>query len=80
MKLIGENGIDVAILPIGDNYTMGPDDALKAVQLIQPKVVIPIHYNTFDVIKQDPEKFKTAVEAQTTARCVILKPGDALEL
>ena len=80
MKLIGENGIDVAILPIGDNYTMGPDDALKAVQLIQPKVVIPIHYNTFDVIKQDPEKFKAAVEAKTSAKCVILKPGDALEL
>ena len=80
MKLIGDNGIDVAILPIGDNYTMGPDDALKAVELIQPKVVIPIHYNTFDVIRQDPDKFKSAVETKTSAKCVILKPGDALEL
>lgn len=80
MKLIGDNGIDVAILPIGDNYTMGPDDALKAVELIQPKIVIPIHYNTFDVIRQDPAKFKSAVEARASARCVILKPGDALEL
>lgn len=80
MKLIGERGIDVAILPIGDNYTMGPDDALKAVQLIQPKVVIPIHYGTFEVIQQDPEKFKTAVESKTNAKCVILHPGDSLQL
>src|SRR5262249_36680489 len=45
MKLIGEEGIDLAILPIGDNYTMGPDDALRAVKLIAPKKVLPIHYN-----------------------------------
>lgn len=77
MKLIGEKGIEVAILPIGDNYTMGPEDALRAVKLIEPKVVIPNHYNTFDVIKQDPEKFKRAVESETDAKCVIMKPGDA---
>ncbi|NIV32515.1 MAG: metal-dependent hydrolase, partial [Anaerolineae bacterium] len=53
MKLIGEEGFDLAILPIGDNFTMGPDDALRAVKLLAPKVVIPIHYDTFDVIKQD---------------------------
>ena len=47
MKLIGEEGIDLAILPIGDNYTMGPDDAVRAVKLIQPKKVMPIHYNTW---------------------------------
>ena len=49
MALIGEEGIDLAVLPIGDNYTMGPEDALRAVKLIQPKHVIPIHYNTFDL-------------------------------
>ena len=54
MKLIGEEGIDLAILPIGDNFTMGPDDALRAVKLIEPKQVVPIHYNTFEVIAQDP--------------------------
>lgn len=54
MKLIGEEGLDVAILPIGDNFTMGPQDALRAVKFLEPKVVIPIHYNTFDLIKQDP--------------------------
>ena len=54
MKLIGEAGIDLAVLPIGDNFTMGPDDALRAVQLIEPRLVLPIHYDTFEVIKQDP--------------------------
>ncbi len=80
MKLIGEKGIDAAILPIGDNYTMGPEDALRAVELIQPKVVIPIHYGTFDIIKQDPQKFKAAVESKTGAKCVVLSPGDSLTL
>jgi L-ascorbate metabolism protein UlaG (beta-lactamase superfamily) len=80
MKLIGEGGLDVAILPIGDNFTMGPEDALRAVQLLAPKIVIPIHYDTFDVIKQDPDAFAARVEAETTARCVILKPGDRLQL
>src|SRR4029077_5414573 len=47
MRLIGEEGIDLALLPIGDNYTMGPDDALRAVKMVQPKKVVPIHYNTF---------------------------------
>ncbi|HDN79928.1 MAG TPA: metal-dependent hydrolase [Chloroflexi bacterium] len=77
MKLIGEEGIDVALLPIGDNFTMGPDDALRAVKLLEPKVVIPMHYDTFDVIKQDPEAFAKAVEEQTSAKAVVLKPGES---
>jgi L-ascorbate metabolism protein UlaG (beta-lactamase superfamily) len=80
MKLIGEVGLDVAILPIGDNFTMGPDDALRAVKLLEPKVVIPIHYNTFDVIKQDPDRFAAQVEAETEAECQVLKPGDTYQL
>lgn len=80
MKLIGEEGLDVAILPIGDNFTMGPDDALKAVKLLEPKVVIPIHYDTFDVIAQDPQVFAGRVEAETPTKCVILKPGDTYHL
>lgn len=80
MALIGQKGLDVALLPIGDNFTMGPEDALEAVKLLNPKVVIPIHYNTFELIKQDPEVFKAAVEAQTSAQCVILKAGDAYGL
>ena len=80
MKLIGEEGVDVAILPIGDNFTMGPNDGLRAVKLIDPLVVIPIHYNTFDLIKQDPEAFAKNVTAETSSRCVVLKPGETFTL
>jgi len=80
MKLIGEGGLDVAILPIGDNFTMGPEDALRAVKLLEPQVVIPIHYNTFDVIRQDPQAFAARVEAETAARCVVLQPGQSYQL
>jgi L-ascorbate metabolism protein UlaG (beta-lactamase superfamily) len=79
MKLIGEEGVDLAILPIGDNYTMGPDDALRAVKMIQPKVVVPIHYNTFDVIKQDPHAWAARVNKETDTKAVVLKPGESLE-
>ncbi|MBI5332300.1 MAG: metal-dependent hydrolase [Candidatus Aenigmarchaeota archaeon] len=58
MKLIGNEGIDIAMLPIGDRYTMGIADALKAVEFIRPKMVIPIHYNTFPIITADPEDFR----------------------
>jgi L-ascorbate metabolism protein UlaG (beta-lactamase superfamily) len=80
MKLIGEEGIDLAILPIGDNFTMGPDDALRAVKLIGPKRVVPIHYNTFDVIKQDPNSWAARVEKETSVKVVVMKPGDTIEV
>ena len=80
MKLIGDEGIDLAILPIGDNFTMGPDDALRAVKLIEPVQVVPIHYNTFDVIKQDPHAWARRVESETSAKVIIMEPGDTLEL
>ncbi|MBI5582003.1 MAG: metal-dependent hydrolase [Deltaproteobacteria bacterium] len=80
MKLIGEEGIDLAILPIGDNFTMGPDDALRAVQLIQPKRVVPIHYNTFDVIKQDASAWAARVEKETPAKVTVMKPGDTIDV
>jgi len=80
MKLIGEEGIDLAILPIGDNFTMGPDDALRAVNLIQPAKVIPIHYNTFDVIKQDPNAWAERVKAETSAEPIVMKPGESIQL
>ncbi len=72
MTLLADEGVDVAILPIGDNFTMGPDDALKAVKFIKPKVVIPAHYNTWPLIEQDPNAFKARVEAETDAKCVVL--------
>lgn len=79
MKLIGEEGIDVAVLPIGDHFTMGPADAVRAVKLLSPKFVVPCHYDTFPPIKQDPEAFKRQVEEQTNARCLPLKPGESHE-
>ncbi len=80
MALIGEEGIDLALLPIGDNFTMGPSDALRAVKLIQPRLVIPIHYNTFEVIKQDPHAWARQVESDTSAIVTVLEPGQTVEL
>jgi L-ascorbate metabolism protein UlaG (beta-lactamase superfamily) len=76
MQLIGDEGIDVAILPIGDYFTMGPDDAVRAAKFVRAKHVIPCHYNTFPPIQQDPEEFKKKLEEQTTSKCVVLKPGE----
>ena len=80
MRLIGEEGVDVAVLPIGDNYTMGPDDALRAVKMLTPKVVIPMHYNTWDLIAQDVGAWTARVEAETDTRAVVLQPGELLEM
>lgn len=80
MRLIGEEGIDLAILPIGDNYTMGPDDALRAVKLIEPKKVLPIHYNTWGVIAQDAQAWAGRVRKETKAEPVVLKPGEWTEV
>ncbi len=78
MKLIGEEKIDVAMLPIGDNFTMGPVDAARAVKLIKPKVVIPMHYNTFDIIKQDAKEFvKRVKKAAPKTKVVVLSPGES---
>ncbi len=80
MRLIGEEGIDLAVLPIGDNFTMGPDDALRAVKLIEPRIVMPIHYDTFDVIQQDPQAWAERVSAETSAEPLVLEPGDSYTL
>ena len=80
MRLIGEEGIDLAALPIGDNFTMGPDDALRAVKLIEPKHVIPIHYNTWDLIAQDPNAWAERVQAETSAQVHVLQPGESFTL
>jgi L-ascorbate metabolism protein UlaG (beta-lactamase superfamily) len=70
--------VDVALLPIGDNFTMGPDDAARAVAFIEPEVVVPIHYNTWPLIAQDPEDFKVKVGG--TARVEIVAPGSSYDL
>ena len=76
MRLIGEEGITLAVLPIGDNYTMGPEDALRAVKLLMPDHVIPIHYNTFGLIAQDAEAWAKTVRAETSTKVHILQPGE----
>ena len=81
MKLIGEEGIDVALLPIGDNFTMGPEDALRAIKLIKPKVMIPMHYDTFELLKQDTKSFVSQVKrAVPKTKVVVLKPGESYTL
>lgn len=79
MQLIGADGLDLAVLPIGDNYTMGPADALQAVKFLKPKVVLPIHYNTFALIQQDAAAWAALVEKETASRVKLLKPGESLQ-
>ncbi|MER2599894.1 MAG: metal-dependent hydrolase [Caldilineales bacterium] len=71
MRLYGEEGIDVLVLPIGDNFTMGPEDALRCVQFVKPKVVIPLHYDTWPPIAQNSAAFAARIKAETGARCFI---------
>lgn len=80
MALIGEGGLDLAVLPIGDNFTMGPVDAVRAVKLLQPRHVIPIHYNTWGLIAQDGAAWGQRVAAETSAQPHVLKPGERFEL
>jgi L-ascorbate metabolism protein UlaG (beta-lactamase superfamily) len=80
MRLIGEEGVTLACLPIGDNYTMGPADALRAVKLLQPKHVVPIHYDTWGLIKQDAQEWAKLVRKETSTQVHVLKPGETLKL
>jgi len=72
MKLLEDENIDVALLPIGGNFTMDAVDAAKAVDFIKPKISIPMHYKTFPVIDADPKAFKEMVEGKV----IILNPGE----
>jgi L-ascorbate metabolism protein UlaG (beta-lactamase superfamily) len=80
MRLIGAAGLELAMLPIGDNFTMGPADALEAVELLQPKRVVPVHTNTWPVIAQDATTWAEQVKHQTQAVPVVLQPGGKVEL
>lgn len=77
MRLL-EGDVDVALLPIGDNVTMGPEDAVRAVELIHPRIVVPMHYGTWDEILQDPADFRRRVGDR--ARVEVMKPGATLDL
>ena len=79
MALLAEEAIDAALLPIGDVYTMGPTDALRAAKMIAPKLVIPMHYNTFPAIEQDADAFAASVTAAGIA-AKVLTPGETAEV
>lgn len=79
MQLIGRAGIDVAMIPIGDNFTMGPEDAVTALDFLKPKVAVPIHYNTWPVIAQDAAAFAgQAAKSGHTVR--VMNSGDVLDV
>ncbi|BEU87860.1 metal-dependent hydrolase [Selenomonas sp. TAMA-11512] len=81
MQVIGQKeSIDYAVLPIGDNYTMGLEDAALAAQWLNTRNVIPIHYNTWPIIEQDVDKYKELTERLTRATVHIVKPGESLRL
>lgn len=81
MSIIGDkHKIDYAILPIGDNYTMGAQDAPKAMQLLKAKHGIPVHYNTWPVIAEKPEAFKAYTESISHSQVHIVNVGESLDL
>lgn len=81
MKLLAESfAIDLAFLPIGDNFTMGVDDAVRAVEFIGPAQVVPIHYNTWPVIEADPQQFADRINAAGTSRATVLAPMESIVL
>ncbi len=80
MSLIGRHGIEFAFLPIGDLFTMGPDDALEAVKFLRPKQVVPCHFGTWPPIEQDPEAWAKRVRTETEAEPLLMKPGETISL
>lgn len=78
LKLIGDmNEIDLAFIPIGDNFTMGPEDALIAADWVKAKYVVPVHYNTFPVIEQNPKDFTDKVK---TGKGLPMAVGETITL
>ena len=80
MRLIGACGLALAALPIGDNYTMGPDDALEAVRLLAPRRVVPVHNKTWPLIDQDADAWAARVRAETAAEPLVIQPGATISL
>jgi L-ascorbate metabolism protein UlaG (beta-lactamase superfamily) len=80
MRMIGDVGLDLAVLPIGDVYTMDVEESLLAIDLLRPKKVLPSHYDTWPPIAQDAQAWATAVGHQTNSQATVLKPGESLEV
>jgi L-ascorbate metabolism protein UlaG (beta-lactamase superfamily) len=75
MQFIGAKGVDIAILPIGDLFTMGPRDSIQAIKFLNPNYVLPAHYNTFPPITQDAAEWARMVHTETKASAIVLDPG-----
>ncbi|QDU55967.1 metal-dependent hydrolase [Aeoliella mucimassa] len=80
MKLLGTGGLDLAIVPIGDLFTMGPEASLEAIKLLGPKRVLPCHYNTFPPIEQDAEAWAQSVRYHTNSEPLVVEPGESVEI
>jgi L-ascorbate metabolism protein UlaG (beta-lactamase superfamily) len=76
MQRFAREPISVAVLPIGDNFTMGPDESIEAIQLLRPETVLPSHFNTWPIIAQDAGQWAERVRRETQARPVVLQPGE----
>ncbi|TWT87209.1 metal-dependent hydrolase [Pseudobythopirellula maris] len=84
MKLIATHNLsdrlDLAVLPIGDRFTMGPDDAVEATKLINPVRVAPCHYGTWPPIEQDAAAWAAAVRKHTASEPLTPQPGEPFVL
>jgi len=75
MKYVGDQGVDAAVFPIGDLFTMGPDTSIQATNLVQPKYVLPAHFNTWPPIEQDAQQWAEQIRQNTSAEPIVLEPG-----
>lgn len=80
LKLIARNGVDCLIVPMGDLYTMGPDESIEAIEMIRPKMVLPTHYNTWPPIAQDSTAWVAAVHKRTSAKAIAPEVNSVLQL
>ena len=80
MRLIAKGGLDLAVLPIGDLFTMGPADSIEAIEWLNPRRVAPAHYNTWPPIQQDAAAWAAEVTKNTAAEPVVVEPGGTLEI
>ena len=80
MDVISTTGLDLAVLPIGDLYTMGIEDSIEAIKLTNPKKAAPAHYNTWPPIEQDADAWAALVSENTRSEPVVVKPGESFEI
>lgn len=80
MQLFTHGGLDVAVLPIGDFYTMGIDDSVLAAKLLGARMVLPTHHGTWPPITVDTDEWGAAIHRDTSSKAIVLKPGEAIEI